>query len=373
MLYDWYVREQHLDLPLYTTDLLPADENGNYPARRVDGDGWYLYVPIHWYRDGDALRWVSSYATGSIISVKYLTSEDECDLAPRSERSDWTVNTERKKLAYDDPQTHVTLTAYLYGAPDGGCWQVLTRYDWTTSLYSDERGLESGILEAMAESFTLTDGQTTHYAEMSFAPSETEVLAMRERVEAGMSEAEIKYLTEMVMGEHYWLEDKYLYRNSFREFSDPNSLSWNYFDRPGEIQIGYAYEISQAYEGKIDKDAVCVEEGLTEDEFYRRYGAKVVDPNNTHDADSFRKRMTALKASVKSDMLDDDFERMIALCEQARETHDVGCVIELYHMLHDMDYYLLRYGPSDVGRFTVGPSIASEYYGCLSIWHMTGR
>ena len=362
MLYDWYVREHRLDLPLYTTDLFPADESRSCPARRVDGESWYFYVPVHWYRDGEALRWVSSNASGSILRVRYLASEDECDLAPRSERSEWVVDAERKKLTYDDPQTHETLTAYLYGAPDGGCWQVLTRYDWTTSLYSDARGLEPGVLAAMAESFTLTSGRAAYRPEPPRAPSATEVLAMRERAEAGMSDDEIARLTDMIMSEHYWLEDKYLYRNSFREFSDPNSLSWNYFDQPGEIQIGWAYD------GDVDKEAVCAREGLTEEAFFARYGQKVIDPNNTRDADSFRRRMTALKAGVKSGLLDDDFDRMIELCEQARETHNVGCVIELYHMLHDMDYYLLRYGPSDVGSRTRGPSIASEYYGCLSVW-----
>lgn len=199
------------------------------------------------------------------------------------------------------------------------------------------------------------------------APSEEGVIFMRERVERGMTEEDIKYLTEMVMVEHYWWEYQYLYLKTFDQMRNPDSLLWNYIDHPGEIQIGWVYD------GNINKDAVCAQEGLTEDEFYTRYAQKAIEPNNTHDADSFRQRMTALKASVKSGLLDEDFDRMIALCEQARETHDVGCVIELYHMLHDMDYYLLRYGPSDVGRFTVGPSIASEYYGCLSIWHMTGR
>ena len=137
---------------------------------------------------------------------------------------------------------------------------------------------------------------------------------------------------------------------------------WNYIDQSGEIQIGWAYD------GNIDKDAVCAEEGLTEDEFYARYGKKVVEPNNTRDAESFRKRMIALKASVKSGLLDNDFDRMVELCEQAKETHDVSYAVELYHMLHDMDYYVTRYGLSDVRNFAEGPSIASTYYGCLSVW-----
>ncbi len=363
MLYDWYVRENRLDLPLYTRDLLTADRYGNTPARRVDGEGWYLYVPVQWYLDTDhgiGLRWVSPYATGSILSVKYLASEDECVLVQRFQQSDWVADAERKTLTYDYPQQQLTLTAYLYEAPGGGYWQVLTRYAWATSIYSDMRGLESEMLAAMADSFTLTAGKPPQDTRTPSAPDEVQVLALRERVESGMSEDEIKYLTEMIMVEHYWLENMYLSGLGFRAFNDPNSLAWNYFDRPGEIQIGWAWD--------VDKDVVCAEEGLSEDEFYAKYGQPVRE-RNTHDAESFRKRMTALKESVKSGMLDEDFDRMIALCRQAKETHNVGCVIELYQMLHDMDYYLLRYGPSAVGRLTAGPSVASNYYDCLSIWH----
>ena len=40
-IYDWYVTENGLDLPLYVKDLTSGGEN--IPAHRYDGDGWYIY------------------------------------------------------------------------------------------------------------------------------------------------------------------------------------------------------------------------------------------------------------------------------------------------------------------------------------------
>lgn len=152
---DWAVKFYDLDLPLYTVDLTESvNSSQSFPAHRVDGDGWYFYRPVSaWYRDddGDAARWFSQYNTGSMLSVRHLASADECDIAPRAEHWDWTDG-KVKTAVYEDAEK--TLTAYLYDAPDGGYWQVLTEYWHKTSIHSDLRGLESGVLEAMARSFT---------------------------------------------------------------------------------------------------------------------------------------------------------------------------------------------------------------------------
>lgn len=54
--------------------------------------------------------------------------------------------------------------------------------------------------------------------------------------------------------------------------------------------------------------------------------------------------------------------------KQAKETHDVNEVINIYHILHDMDYYLLRYGPEDVGQYVSDTSTINKYYGALKIY-----
>ena len=53
----------------------------------------------------------------------------------------------------------------------------------------------------------------------------------------------------------------------------------------------------------------------------------------------------------------------------AKETHDVNYMIELYRILHDMDYFLFRYGPEDVGKYTKDDSTVSRFYGILQIYN----
>ena len=44
--------------------------------------------------------------------------------------------------------------------------------------------------------------------------------------------------------------------------------------------------------------------------------------------------------------------------EQAKETHRMEIVNDIYKKLHDLDYFLLRYGPKDVvGLFHPVPEL----------------
>lgn len=40
----------------------------------------------------------------------------------------------------------------------------------------------------------------------------------------------------------------------------------------------------------------------------------------------------------------------------------------LYKKLHDLNYFLLRYGPTDVGPYVEDDSTISTYYGTLSVF-----
>lgn len=40
-----------------------------------------------------------------------------------------------------------------------------------------------------------------------------------------------------------------------------------------------------------------------------------------------------------------------------------------YKALHDLDYFLLRYGPADVGRYVKDSSTISKYYGTLALYN----
>lgn len=41
---------------------------------------------------------------------------------------------------------------------------------------------------------------------------------------------------------------------------------------------------------------------------------------------------------------------------------------ELYKVLHDLDYFLLRYGIEDVGQYTADAGTVGTYYGVLAVY-----
>ncbi len=136
ILYDFYVKEYGLDLPLYTVDLALGGEN-KAPAHRVDGDGWYVYIPVQgWYRadEGGTARWCSRYNTGSTISIREASREE--------------LDAERPQLAAGQAERFVE-------ASDGRIWLVWTQYDPSLLIRSDMTGLEPAVLDAMARSFTV--------------------------------------------------------------------------------------------------------------------------------------------------------------------------------------------------------------------------
>ncbi len=48
--------------------------------------------------------------------------------------------------------------------------------------------------------------------------------------------------------------------------------------------------------------------------------------------------------------------------------NDAEYVKQIYRILHDMDYFLLRYGPEDVGKYTKNDSTVRNYYGVLMVY-----
>ena len=96
-IYDWYVTDQGLDLPLYVEDWIDKinynteeGKPGNYPVHRYDVDGGYLYIPGDTWvmstpeRGEEAVRtytWTSAYDTGSQIVVSYDDGSLEAQIA----------------------------------------------------------------------------------------------------------------------------------------------------------------------------------------------------------------------------------------------------------------------------------------------------
>ena len=144
MLYDFYVKENGLDLPLYTTELTRAGGN-SVPAHRADGDGWYVYIPVQAWSEassGGTARWASAYGTGSTISVTFVTDE---------EREQLRQYAEGRREAY-------------YPCGNAAGWLVVTQYDPSILVRSDMTGLEPSILDVMAGSFRVTTNASSQQA-----------------------------------------------------------------------------------------------------------------------------------------------------------------------------------------------------------------
>ncbi len=194
------------------------------------------------------------------------------------------------------------------------------------------------------------------------APTKEEVLAAREQVLEGMSQEAIERLKENVKVANQKMEWAWLYENLFQKLEDKESLYWNYFDKKGEIQIGWAYDGDYR-----DVLAAMEKENISKAEFYARYGTPVMD-SNRFDAENFIALFGEMKESVKDEKLREDLQQMMDETALAAETHEVEHVLNIYRLLHDMDYYLLRYGMEDVGKYVRDTSLISTYYGVLSVY-----
>lgn len=197
--------------------------------------------------------------------------------------------------------------------------------------------------------------------ERDFTPTEEDVISARAEALAGMSDEQIERLNLVVREANLWWEHMYLYFNIFETLEDPNALYWNCFEQTGEIQIGWAVD------GELDKNTVCEQEGITEDEFYAKYGTKVVS-DNKHTVDDFVAILDELIATVQNEDLKADLQYVRDEAWLAKENHSMEHANNEYKMLHDLDYFLLRYGPVDVGQYVEDDSTVSKYYGTLSIY-----
>jgi len=165
-IYDWYVTESGLDLPLYVEDwseqiTSPTGEYlGNHPVHRFDGDGWGIYIPVSaWYRSPDAMEnqwiWCSSYLTGSMLTVDVFshTLEDEYVTAELQGYAPTDRTNRIWELQADDIHSYY----YYYENPDGGFWRVTI--GWTEEAITDYPAIaiEPQVLKRMAESFVVIE------------------------------------------------------------------------------------------------------------------------------------------------------------------------------------------------------------------------
>lgn len=222
---------------------------------------------------------------------------------------------------------------------------------------------------AFAEKSELSSEKEMTVAEISTAdvksgitnhvPTQEEVEKKRDEVLNGMGEEEIGHLKEAIKVENLALENSFVWDNLERRLSDPESLMWNLIDKTGLVQIGWEYDPEVYQEKKTDE--------MTMDEFLEKYG-KPVMTDNDKDADAFCRKMEKLKSTIKNKALRKDFDHLISNMRSAKETHDVTYIRNVYEILHDMDYYLLRYGPTEMKPYVSDLSLVCTYYGVLEVY-----
>ncbi len=188
-------------------------------------------------------------------------------------------------------------------------------------------------------------------------PSREEVLAMRQAITAGMSEEEIARITENIKVANLTMEKAYLYDSLFERLEDSEDLYWNYVDQKGEIQIGW----------DVSEKPYVAASGLSRREWGEKYGKPIMEYNR-FDADNFIMLMEEMRDSLQTEWLKADFDELISCMELAKDTHDVEYMLEIYRILHDMDYFLFRYGIEDMGNYVDDISTISKYYGVLSVY-----
>ena len=162
-LFDWYVREQGLDLPLYVEDWrdrldLPDGDGGErYPVHRYDGDGWYLYVPLStwdnvspsdtggaWiWRNVCGIGWVAVQRFNQPLSVRQALARELGMTPVDSTEQIWQSGDEFIRCLYDDP--------------GGGSWQVDADWSGADSSDSPYAKMAPRVMALIAESFTLDE------------------------------------------------------------------------------------------------------------------------------------------------------------------------------------------------------------------------
>lgn len=194
----------------------------------------------------------------------------------------------------------------------------------------------------------------------ALAPTKEEVLLMRENVLKGMSEEEIKRVTELIQVENQNREYSYLKGSGYREYNDPESMHWNLYTQSGIVQTGWAMP--------CDAPGFDLNGEMTEEEYYETYGTKCISEIEVPLAERFYGIIEEVRSLIKSELLEKDLDTLEEYMRLAVEKHDVSYFHQMYYILHDMDYFLFRYGPEDVGRYTMDDSTVRKYYGVLSVY-----
>lgn len=184
------------------------------------------------------------------------------------------------------------------------------------------------------------------------------VITMRDTQLTGLSNAQRQSIRNLIAEANRKLEYYWVYDDQFSKLRDSSSLTWNYFEQTGEIQVGWAFD------GEIYAQRESL--GLTQEEFEQQYGTPIL-ANNPYCGADLLEKLREQRGWLADNALRDDYDRLIHAFEQAVENHDAEQLTEAYKILHDMDYYLLRYW-GDLTEGIQDTSTLRTYYGALTVW-----
>ncbi|MCI9296963.1 MAG: M56 family metallopeptidase [Lachnospiraceae bacterium] len=211
-------------------------------------------------------------------------------------------------------------------------------------------------------------------AEGVFFPGREETEEVRKRALQGMSEEEIDALTVYVKDYHNWLEYKLLYENWESRLLDKENAVWNFIDESGTVLAGWRLEDDPAdylelgEEGREELMRKYPEFGqISLEELRKKYGEPYYEENR-YGAEMVTERIRELTASAENEVFQTDVEELCGALQQAKDTHKVVYVTQAHEILHDMEYFLLRYSPRDVSPYTTDKTLSGRYYGALEVW-----
>lgn len=220
--------------------------------------------------------------------------------------------------------------------------------------------IQSSGQESDGQDFTALDSERptfeTKPGQSDSRPDKLTVLSVRKTALEGMKPEDIERLNTDVAAANLALERYLIFGDLQDHLSDPEDSTWNYLHQTGEIIIGYSFE-SDIWEQRESL-------GLSRQEFEQQYGQPVY-AHNDYDADRILVVLDELKESIQNEKFKQNFVTMSELVQNAEKTHDIKYIINIYRILHDMDYYVLRYGPQDVGKYVQDKSTIQKYYGVL--------
>lgn len=211
----------------------------------------------------------------------------------------------------------------------------------------------TGLVKVEKKDVSLEEAEEEQEA---YIPSAQQTEAVREAALRGISEEEREALTVYIKDYHNWMEYRMLYENMEKRLSDKKNVYWNYFDEPGEIQTGWYLE--EGYENYPEYGKISLEE------LGQKYGEPVMTENR-YDVETVTGRLRGLTASVTNQAFADDVEALCSALEEGSREHDVKRIMYAHEILHDMDYFVLRYSPEDVAPYTTDKSLSGRYYGVL--------